>query len=165
MLDSVAKALGMTPNLHATLAHSPAALRSYLSQVQALGGGMLSTKLREQIALTAAGINACDYCASAHTLFGKHAGVDERELARNLRGLSNDPRTNAALQFAQVVIDSRGSIEDHHLAAVRQAGFTDGEIVEIVANVSVNLLTNYFNQVAGTEVDFPFVPAAESKAA
>ena len=41
------------------------------------------------------------------------------------------------------------------MAQVRNAGYTDGEVVEIVANVAINIFTNYFNHIANTEVDFP----------
>jgi uncharacterized peroxidase-related enzyme len=165
MLDAVTKSLGMTPNLHATLANAPAALRFYLNQVQALSGGVLSPALREQIALATAGANQCDYCASAHSLLGAAAGLENGELASNLRGYSADPKTESALAFARAIVRSRGRIEDSHLGAVRDAGFTEEEIVEIIAHVGMNLFTNYFNHIAGTEVDFPFVSTAEPQAA
>lgn len=115
------------------------------------------TRLREQIALTVAGSNGCDYCASAHRFLAKAAGVDSDEVTRNLRGEANNARTAAALKFAQTLVIDHGQVTDQELEAVRSAGFSDEEIVEIIGNVAVNLFTNYFNHVADTEIDFPKV--------
>ena len=160
LLEGVQKKLGMVPNLFKTFAHSPAVLGYYLSGSAALGGGTLSDALREQIALVTAGENECDYCASAHTLMGKSAGVDAAELASNLRGRSANAKTQAALNFAAAIVSERGLVSDEQLQAVRAAGYNDAEVVEMVANVAINIFTNYFNHIAGTVVDFPLVKSA-----
>ena len=157
LLDAVKRQLGLVPNIFKTLAQSPAVLDAYLKQMSALASGDLDPKLREQIALVAAGKNQCDYCASAHTLLGKGAGVAESELANNLKAQSTDTTTQAALSFAAAIVDQRGRVADSELAAVRQAGFSDGQIVEIIAVTCMNIFTNYFNHIADTEVDFPLV--------
>ena len=92
ILEQTKKAVGMVPNLHQTLAHAPAALRAYTDSVKALSAGRLPVALREQIALTSAGINGCSYCASAHTAIGKGVGLDEGELTRNLGPNPEIPR-------------------------------------------------------------------------
>ncbi|MEN9866974.1 MAG: hypothetical protein RL748_2564 [Pseudomonadota bacterium] len=160
LLAAVEKKLGIVPNLFKTFAHSPAVLASYLAQTEALAGGVLRASLREQIALVTAGTNQCDYCASAHTLLGKGAGVSATEAALNLHGQASDSKVQAALTFANAIIDSRGRVSDAHLAAVREAGYNEAEIVEIIAHVSLNIFTNYFNFVANTEIDFPLVKTA-----
>ena len=161
LLKAVEKQLGAVPNIFRGFAHSPAALEFYLAQSRALAGGVLDPKLREQIAVTLAGTNRCNYCASAHTLLGKQAGVAESELTDNLHGRAGDARTQAALQFAQTIVTRRGHIADADLAAVREAGFSEAEIVEIIAHVGMNLFTNYFNHIADTDVDFPLVDTGE----
>ncbi|MCA9289686.1 MAG: peroxidase-related enzyme [Phycisphaerales bacterium] len=157
LLENVRKGLGMVPNLMATLAHAPAALQAYLGFSQALGGGTLDAPLRERIALAVAGANSCGYCASAHTALGAAAGLPKDELARNLRGDSNDPRAAAAIDLALAIVAKKGVVGDDDLAAAREAGLTDGEIVEVVANVALNIFTNYLNHVADTVIDFPVV--------
>lgn len=157
MLEAVKKKLGMVPNLFKTFAHSPAVLQYYLNGSEALAGGALSAALREQIALVTAGANTCDYCASAHTLMGKGAGLAAAEMASNLQGRASDAKTQAALTFAAAIVQERGRVSDAHLQAVRAAGFSEAEVVEIVANVAANIFTNYFNHVADTAVDFPMV--------
>ena len=161
LLAVVGKKLGMVPNLFKTFAHSPAVLQYYLSGSEALGGGSLPATLREQIALVTAGENECDYCASAHTLMGKGAGLAADEMASNLRVRSADAKTQAALDFAAAIVSERGRVSDAQLHAVRAAGYGDAEVVEIVANVAVNIFTNYFNHIAGTVIDFPVVRSAE----
>ncbi len=159
LFAAVEKKMGRVPNLLKGLGNSPAALEAYLALSGAVGGGTLSTKLREQIALATAGVNGCSYCASAHTAVGKSLKVDADELTRNLSGQSSDPRTAVVLSFVQSVLATAGHVADEELEAVRAAGFTDGEVAEIVTSIALNVFTNYFNGVAGTEIDFPKVDA------
>lgn len=157
VLDDVKRTLGGVPNILATFAHSPKVLEGYLAFNTALGEGTLSPQLREQIAVAMAGANTCDYCASAHTALGRSAGVAKDELDRNLRGRSADAKTQAAISFVREVVAERGWVSDTDVRSLRDAGFGDGEIVEIVAHIALNTFTNYFNHIAGTEIDFPVV--------
>ena len=157
LLDGVKAKLGRVPNLMRTLANAPAALEGYLSFSGALGGGVLDARLRERIALAVADANSCEYCLSAHTDIGKMVGLDEDEILSSRKATSDDPRVNAALGFAHRIVVKRGEVDDSEVREVRAAGFSDGEITEIVANVALNTLTNYFNHVAQTVVDFPKV--------
>ena len=161
LLEAVKKKIGMVPNLFKTFAHSPAALQYYLAGSDALKQGVLPAPLREQLALTIAGANECDYCASAHTLMGKGAGLAAGEMTSNLRGRSEDAKTQAALHFAEAIVSGRGRVSDEQLQAVRTAGYSEEEVVEIVAHVAANIFTNYFNHIAGTVIDFPVVKAGE----
>ena len=159
LLDAVEKKLGRIPNMLRTLAHSPAGLGFYLAQTQALAGGTLAPQLREQIALTAAGFNGCDYCACAHALAGKISGIDPAEIAGNLAGRSAHQQTQAVLDFVTHILATAGHVDDDALLAIRQAGYGDGAIVEIIAHVGMNLFTNYFNHIAAPVIDFPPVSA------
>lgn len=159
------KGLGMVPNMTRVMANSPAVLQSYAQFNGAMGAAKLSAKIREQIALLTAESNACTYCLSAHSVLGKMVGLNQAQIdgARKLE--SSDPRTFAALTFAQTVIDTRGGIVDGDLKAVRAAGFTDAEIAEIVAAVALNFFTNFFNRAFDVDVDFPRVEAQSPAAA
>ncbi|AUG78423.1 peroxidase [Kitasatospora sp. MMS16-BH015] len=157
LLDKVDRALGGTPNMMRAMAVSPAVLDGYLSFSGALAKGRLSAALREQIALLAAAENACEYCYAAHHVLGARAGVGAVDLAGGAHAEATDPRDAAALRFARAVIRTKGSVSDEELAAVRAAGYGDGEIGEIIGAVALNVFTNYFNSVARTEVDFPAV--------
>lgn len=159
LLDAVAAQFGKAPNMLRILANSPAALQSYLSQVQALSGGELTGQLVEQIALITAGVSNCDYCASAHTLAGKRRGLDAAEMAENLAGRSRDRKIQSALDFAREIVTQRGHVDLGAVQRLREAGYSEAGIVEIIAHVGMNLFTNYFNHIAGTVIDFPLVPA------
>jgi uncharacterized peroxidase-related enzyme len=159
LLDGVQKNLGMAPNIVRTLANSPAALNGYLSFSGALSGGRLPQRVREQIALVVAETNGCDYCLSAHSAIGRKAGLSAEEIERSRGAEASDPRTQAALAFARKLVENRGWVQDSDVAALREVGFDEEDIAEIVANVALNLFTNYFNHVAETEVDFPRVSA------
>ncbi|MBM3496832.1 MAG: carboxymuconolactone decarboxylase family protein [Armatimonadetes bacterium] len=160
MLAAVNQQLGMVPNLMKLVGQSPAALEGYLSLNGALGKGKLNHRLRESIALTVAEFNGCDYCLSAHTYLGRNvAKLSDAEVGAARAGTSADPKTAAALQFARRVAETRGRVEDSDLAALKAAGFDEASIVEIVVNVALNVLTNYVNNVALTDIDFPEVSA------
>lgn len=155
---------GKLPNLVTTLAQSPAALGGYLGLGNSVQNGILSPQLREQIALVVAQANGCDYCLSAHSLLGKMRGLDEQDVLQARQGQADDPKQYAALRFALTVIEQRGRITDEDLQAVRDAGYSEAEIVEITVNVAYNILTNYLNNVADTEIDFPHAPPLSSAA-
>ncbi len=155
--DILQHALGVIPNMTQAMAQSPAVLEGYISLSGALSKGSLGAKLGEEIALTLAGTNKCDYCASAHSFLGKGAGLTESQVDLALHGKAEDARTAAALKFAKIVVEKRGRIDDVDFQLVTGAGFTPGEVGEIVAHVTLNIFTNYFNNVAATEIDFPKV--------
>lgn len=157
LLDGVTAKLGMTPNMMKTMARSPAVLEAYLNFSGALAGGNLDARLREQIALISAEINGCGYCASAHTAIGKMAGLSGEAISAARRGHSADAKSDAALRFARLVIVNRGQVSEADIKALKDTGFSEGEIGEIVANVALNIFTNYFNEIAETEIDFPKV--------
>lgn len=157
VLDNVQRAFGGVPNIFKAMANSPATLEGYLGFAGALGKGELDRKLREHIALSVAGINACTYCASAHAAIGKSLGIGDAEAKENLLGKSADARVAAALVFARALVTKRGRLSAADFAAIRAAGYDDGAIVEIIGHVALNIFTNYFNLAAGTEVDFPKV--------
>jgi uncharacterized peroxidase-related enzyme len=165
LLDAVQKHLGRVPNMFRTMAESPAVLEGYLGLSRALAGGMLNPRLRQQLALATAQANECGYCLSAHTAIGKHVGLAPDEIAAARDGSAEAPKADAGLKFARRVLERRGDIEDNDVVAVRKAGFTDGEVAEVIAHVALNIFTNYFNKVADVEVDFPKVPMAMEAAA
>lgn len=157
LLTEIEKGTGRIPNILGTMAQSPAVLHSYLSFSGAIKSGSLSNELRECVAMTMAGINECSYCAAAHHAIGQDLGVSSEDLRGCLKGESADPKTKAALDFSRQVVETRGFVSDEQFAAIREAGFSEGEVLELVATVALNTFTNYFNHVVGTEIDFPKV--------
>lgn len=159
-LEAVNKQLGIVPNLFRVVANSPAALEGYLALSGALGKGSLAAATRERIALAVGEINGCNYCLSAHSYIGKNmAKLDDAEILANRRGHSTDAVADAAVSFAVAVTKARGHVSDADVAAVKAAGYTDAQVVEIVLHVALNTLTNYVNEVAQTVIDFPVASA------
>ena len=160
LLDAVQGKLGRIPNLMRTLAHAPAALEAYLNFNGGLASGVLDPQFREQIALAVAQANSCEYCLAAHTAIGAITGLSPEDIAASRDAQSANAKRNAGLRFAKTVVVERGQVSDSELAQVRAAGYSDAEIAEIIGHVAINVFTNYFNQVAQTEVDFPRVSVA-----
>lgn len=159
LLEAVKKQIGSVPNLFRLTATSPAALEGYLGLNGALAKGALNPATRERIALAVAQINGCGYCLAAHTYIGKNvAKLADAEIAASRAGHSADAKADAAVRFAVAVTKARGSVGDADVTAVKTAGYSDSEIVEIVAHVALNTLTNYINEVFQTAIDFPAVP-------
>lgn len=161
LFDGIQAKLGMVPNMMRTMGNSSAVLEGYLNLGDALGKGTLGGKLGELIALAVAEDNACNYCLSAHSFIGeKLANIDTDSLHLAREGKNNDPKVEAALIFAKSLVEKGGRVSNSDVKAVKSAGYTDGAIGEIVAHVALNVLTNYFNNTAETEIDFPVVTTA-----
>jgi AhpD family alkylhydroperoxidase len=145
-----------TINIFKTMDHSPAFLEAFKSfKGKASGNGTLSEQLQEKLALTAAGVNKCNYCKAAHTFLAKKAGLSDGCIAEALEGrCSDDDKDHAALQFSMALIEKRGHIDNADFAAVKDAGYTDQEVVEIFGQTMINMVTNYFNEFIQTDVDF-----------
>ncbi len=150
--------LGVVPNMMRTMGNSPALLEAYLNFSGALAHGKLGAKTGELLAMTVSEKNNCDYCLSAHTYIGeKLVRINASALTDARNGNSDDIKTAAALNFATILTAKQGLVTDADVAAVKAAGFTDGEVGEIVGHVALNVLTNYFNNTAKTDIDFPVV--------
>ncbi|SPB14164.1 peroxidase-like protein [Caballeronia novacaledonica] len=157
VVDAISKQLKLTPNLFRVMAQSPSALNGWAG-LQASLAKTLDVKTRDGIALAVSQINECQYCLSAHTyVASRFAGLSDDEIALNRRGLSESPRIAAAVAFARALMQTRGKIADSDLDAVRAAGYSDANIVEIIALSAQFMLTNFVNNVFETEIDFPVV--------
>ena len=157
LLEEVETDFGTLPNMLRTMAHSPAVLEAYMAFHYALRGGHLPLALREQIAITVAAANRNDYDLVRHTKLGRIAGLNARELVSARVAQSDDPKTTVALVFARRIVTQRGGLIDADLDFIRDAGYTDAEIAEIIAHVALNNFSNQFNAVVKTELDLPEV--------
>lgn len=158
LLGTIEKKLGVTPNIFRIMANSPAVLEAYMGFSGALAGGKLPATIREQIALTVAETNSCEYCLAAHTTIGKMVGLNEGQLTESRKAFDTDPKISGLLAFAKKIVEQKGNLLDSDVTQIRELGWGDAEIAEVVANVSLNIFTNYVNHVAGTEIDFPKAP-------
>jgi uncharacterized peroxidase-related enzyme len=165
MLDNVGAQLGFVPNMFKTIASNPTVL-DVVTTLQGTLSRVLDAKTRHSIALAVSQANDCSYCLAMHTYvateFGGMSGSDI-ELGRG--GSSVDPKRAAAACFAQRLVDSRGRVSDAELAGVRGAGYTDPEILAIVAVAVQFLLTNFINNVNQTDLDIPAVGSVDTTVA
>jgi uncharacterized peroxidase-related enzyme len=158
LLGQVKKTLGLVPTMTKVMANSPALLKGYLALSGAVGSGTLSAAVREELAIATAQLNGCEYCLSAHTYIGENiAKADPAELAAARRAENSDPHVAALLRLSNQIAENAGDVSDAAIQEARNAGVTDQEIGELVANLALNILTNYYNVLAGVENDWPVV--------
>jgi uncharacterized peroxidase-related enzyme len=155
LLEAIHAKLGMVPNFLRVFANSPAALRAFLGLHALARGGRLEEQTRERIALALAQQNDCQYCVSAHTAIGRKTGLSSAEMAANRAGTSTDAKAAAAVRFARALAERNGEVTTAELQAVRNAGYRDAEIVEIITHVGLNVLTNILGKASQVEIDFP----------
>lgn len=157
LLNAIQVQLGMVPNFLRVLAHSPAALESFLGLHKIAGNGELDPRTRERIAIALAQLNASEYCLSTHSYMGRKVGLTGDEIAANRQGSSHDAKSSAAVAFASALVKNTGEITGAEFDAVRKVGYRDSEIVEIIVHVGMNLLTNILNKAICVDIDFPKV--------
>ena len=157
LFNAVNGAFGVVPNMFKTIGHSAPALESMWTSFGALAKGAITPALGAQIAVMVANLNRCEDCLSAHTALGQNAGLSVETLAIAQRGISEDEKTQAALTFAKKLVIQQGQVDKKDIEQVREGGFSDAEISEILAHVALNIFTNYTNVAFDVEVDFPKV--------
>lgn len=157
LLSAIQAQLGMVPNFLKVLANSPAALQAFLGLHSISSSGSLDELTRERIALALAQANGCQYCVSAHTAIGRKTGLTGNEIAAARAGTSEDAKAAAAVKFARSLSENTGDVTTAELLEIRNAGYTDSDLVEIITHVALNLLTNILGKASRVEIDFPTV--------
>jgi uncharacterized peroxidase-related enzyme len=163
-LEGFEKLFGFVPNLFSVMAKSPHALAGFKG-LQIRLEKTLDAGMRVRIALAVSQVNGCEYSIHAHSYIGaRFGGLDAAELHMSRHGKSGDPKTEAAIQFAKMVTETRGQISDAELQAVRDAGWTDVQIIEIIARCTQFMYTNFVNNAFQIEIDFPALETVTDEA-
>jgi uncharacterized peroxidase-related enzyme len=157
LYDAIHAKLGMVPNFLKVFANSPAALKAFLGLHSIAGDGSLEPKTRERIALALAQQNSCEYCLSAHTAIGRKAGLDGAEIEANRSGSSQDEKAAVAVRFARSLVTHMGEVTTAELLEMRNAGYSESDIVEVITHVGMNILTNLLGKAGRVNIDFPKV--------
>ena len=155
----IKKAIGSVPNTFAAIAaHGPAALKSVLAADAVLASSSLGKRDQETIKLIVSGVAGCDYCVAAHSLLGKLAGLKHEEL-NNIRDgkPTGDAKRDALARFVRTLTQTSGTVSDDEFAAIKAAGYSDAQLVEISLAFATTVFTNVFNRINDTEIDFPAV--------
>jgi uncharacterized peroxidase-related enzyme len=162
LLAQMKKSIGSIPNMAKAMANSPALLKGYMGLSGALADGVLPAAVRERLALATAEYNRCTYCLSAHTFLGKNvAKLDSDEIERARHAESADTRVAVLLALSNAIAHGRGTVDESAIKTARAAGITDTEIAEVVGNLALNILTNYFNILADPDIEFAVVTPHE----
>lgn len=157
LYNAIQTKLGVVPNFLKVFANSPAALRAFLGLHGIAGEGSLDPQTRERIALALAQQNSCQYCLSAHTAIGRKAGLDGAEIEANRAGTSRDAKAAVAVRFARSLVAHMGEVTTAELIEMRDAGFSESDIVEVITHVGMNILTNLIGKAGRIDIDFPKV--------
>ncbi len=157
-MDGIKAKFGMVPNIFKGMGNSNAALNAYLAMSGALSQGDLSPEEREVIYLGISESNGCYYCVSAHTAISKGVGLSDEQILAARKGEPQSDKHRALLSFVRRVMETKGFVEDADVAAVRAAGYTDGQIAEAVGYIGLATYSNFFNHVFDTPLDFPPAP-------
>lgn len=157
LFSAIEAQLGQVPNFLKVFANSPSALRAFLGLFSIAGEGSLEPQTRERIALAIAQKNSCQYCLSAHTALAGGAGLDAEEIAVNRAGSSQDDKAAVAVRFATALNEHNGEVTNQELDQMRDAGYSDAEIVEVITHVGLNIMTNILGKASRVEIDFPTV--------
>jgi len=160
ILESVQKQAGFAPAVLRVVANSPTALKALIDYQMTLAS-TLDEKTRQAIQIAVTAVNSSPYCMIAHSFVAvKVQNSTTEEVERNKMGDSSDPKSAAAVKFAQKMMSERGLVSDEDLVAVRDAGYSDADIIDIIFVSVQALITNFVNNVANTEADFPVVSGA-----
>lgn len=162
LFDAIHNQLGMVPNFLKVFANSPVALKAFLGLHEIAGNGSLDPQTRERIALTLAEKNSCQYCLSAHTAIGRKAGLNSAEMDANREGTSQDAKAATAVKFAQALVEHKGEVTNDEIQELRDAGFSESDIVEIITHTGMNFLTNIVAKASRVAIDFPKVELRDS---
>lgn len=158
LFDALTRQLGMVPNLYATLAHSETALATYLALQSAKSS--LSAKAREVVNLVVSEVNACAYCLAAHSVIGRMNGFTEAQVLEIRAGTAGfDAKLDALARLVRSIALARGHADPVLVRAFLAAGWTAGNLVDVVLTIGDKTVTNYLHGVTQVPVDFPPAPA------
>jgi uncharacterized peroxidase-related enzyme len=162
IFDTLNKALGFVPNLYATIAHSENGLAKYLAFQGAKTS--LSNKEKEAVNLVVSQVNGCIYCQSAHTVLGKMNGFSAEEILKIRSGGSSNEKLDALVALAKDITENKGRVSDSNLEAFYAAGYNDGNLVDVILQVSDKIAMNYLHNLTEIPVDFPLAEELETAA-
>src|SRR5688572_22006221 len=156
LFDNLNKGLGMVPNLYAAMAHSENGLGRYLAFQTAKTS--LNNKEKEAVNLVVSEVNGCRYCQSAHTVLGKMNGFSESDILDLRAGVSKHPKLNALIALAKDITETKGRVNESALEAFYAAGYTQGNLVDLIFQITDKVAMNYLHNLTQVKIDFPLAP-------
>ncbi len=164
LLKAMLENFGMIPNLAATMAESPALLKSFLAVREIYTGGSFSPAEIEILSLTAAYENDCPWCMSFHTMLAEKSGVSEKSVACLRKGTAPlEPKHKALSDFARIMVDKRGAVSEADTEKFIAAGYTRAQALEVVLGMGFSLMANYAAHLTGATLNEPLKTYAWKK--
>jgi uncharacterized peroxidase-related enzyme len=159
LFGKVEKSLGLIPNMFRCMANSTMGFDGFLKLNASLMAGKLGGRLQKLVILATSEFNGCEYCVAAHTKMAQDGNLlTDQECLDARRFQAADPREAAILGFVRHVLETKGKVTDGDLAALRNKGFEDEEMVEILGTMALATYTNYISSVGQPDLDFPEAP-------
>jgi AhpD family alkylhydroperoxidase len=157
LLQNLDGAIGMIPNLAASMAESPELLKGFLILRQIFYGGTFSPGEIQVLALTNAFENGCRYCMALHSAFALKVGVSIEAVEALRAGRSpGEPTLNALSEFSRALVKRRGHVSDDELQRLFAAGYSKAQALEVVLGVAVSILPNFAHQITQCPLDEAF---------
>lgn len=160
LFDTLKRGLGFVPNLYATLAYSDNGLAKYLAFQGAKTS--LSNQEKEVVNLVVSEVNGCRYCQSAHTVLGKMNGFSDDEILNLRRGHSTTPKRDALVKLTKDITENKGRVSPDTLTAFYATGYTTGNLVDVILQVSDKIAMNYLHNLTELPIDFPVAAELEA---
>lgn len=151
--DNLKKALGMVPNLYATIALSTHGLSRYLAFQGAKTS--LSNREKEAVNLVVSQVNGCRYCQSAHTVLGELNGLSKEEILLIRAGSSTNNKLNALVVLAKSITEKKGRVKNQELEEFYAAGYNNENLVDLILQISDKIAMNYLHNLTEIPIDFP----------
>ncbi len=153
-LEKIKKGYGFVPNLLGALAESNPALTSYLDLGKKLSESSFTPQEQQLLFLTISYENECSYCMAAHTAGAKRAKLPDEEINSLRLGESlEDSKLNTLANFARLMFQKRGWVDEKDIDDFLNAGYTKANIFDVIIALAMKTLSNYTNHIVDTTLD------------
>jgi len=148
---------GRLLNLHAQMAHAPAVLEAYVSIRRATARlGTLEAPIRSALMLAAAVHDRSDYALAIISMLAQRSGWNRDQVEALLAGKDlGEVKTDALIGVMREAAANSGHVSDLAWARAADCGWSDEQLAEAFAYLGLTVLTSYFLNYAGTELDIP----------
>jgi alkylhydroperoxidase family enzyme len=165
-IEKVRRMFGFTPSVAVLMALAPAALSSYLSNLEAFGATSFSPQEQQLVLLAASIANRSPYSVAVHSTIAAKVGTNPGTVAALRAGTPvPDTRLEALCRFTRLVTIQRGQVSEGEVNAFLTAGFSPQQLVEVLFGVAIKTFAHYLQGIADPPLNEAFKPCQWSPAA
>ena len=159
-LEQTNKKFGFVPNLIGIMASSSAVTEAYLAVDDIFSRSSLTPTEQQIVLLTISHFHECRYCVAAHTAISGMLNVEPAIVNAIRENLPlSDPKLQVFREFALAIVENRGWVSDELKSNFISAGYTQGNMLDILVGVAQKTLSNFTNHLASTPLDSQFAQA------